>query len=384
MIGHILYLCGPARCLGIEASARRFFFDLKRYQKTSGKFRAKSSLSEARSKLPWQAMSYLLSESTIEDSRSLWRGHDVLAADGSFLGIPDEKALLEYFPRRKSKEHYLKARLVAAVNVNTGQPVCAEVGSLYDSEPALLKKMLFNFKPGNIVLLDRGYTGVELWKTLEQQKLFFVNRLPIFSSPKSLAQQLLKSKKNDMIIEWKGLTLRLIKGKKHKGKRLVLVTNLLDSLKYGRKALLDLYKERWSVETFFKQLKSNLKVGRFHAKTYNGIMQEIFASLLLVSLIKALMWFAAPNMKAKKINFTAATDAIWQRLHLFLRGHGLKGRNLAEFSELLQLIAEITVKIRPNRSYPRISKQPENKWIKARRTRNHVVKGHEKWSNEYR
>jgi hypothetical protein len=73
--------------------------------------------------------------------------------------------------------------------------------------------------------------------------------------------------------------LRQIRYRKHKNDY-SLVTTLLDS-RISRGALCELYGARWGIEEFFKTLKQVGKIEQLHARSKNGILQEIYAFLLL-------------------------------------------------------------------------------------------------------
>jgi hypothetical protein len=236
------------------------------------------------------------------------------------------------------------------------------------------------FQKGDLSLLDRGFGAGWVFWEFEEASQYYLCRMKTTGDRVSLyVQKFLTSKKKSKIItitvttaegEKKELSLRLVRGPKDsEGKRIVFATNLLKD-KYTRKSLLKLYRERWAVETLYGRVKTLLKLERFHAKTYNGVMQEIFANLLLLSLT-ALVWSASivkHRLNAKRIvpNFKNAIEVV--RRHLFdaidHRITGAKERSLAK--ELIRETARVLWKKRPGRSYPRVSMQPIKIWNLAK------------------
>ncbi|MBK7890612.1 MAG: transposase [Bdellovibrionales bacterium] len=66
---------------------------------------------------------------------------------------------------------------------------------------------------------------------------------------------------------------------------MVFVTNLSAS-QFSTKEIGKLYRRRWEIETSFKELTCTLKIGQWHSKSLNGILQEIFALLWLVNVTR--------------------------------------------------------------------------------------------------
>ncbi|MBK7890324.1 MAG: transposase [Bdellovibrionales bacterium] len=82
------------------------------------------------------------------------------------------------------------------------------------------------------------------------------------------------------------LTVRLVKIRNPSSKQdMVFVTNLSAS-QFSTKEIGKLYRRRWEIETSFKELTCTLKIGQWHSKSLNGILQEIFALLWLVNVTR--------------------------------------------------------------------------------------------------
>ncbi len=81
-----------------------------------------------------------------------------------------------------------------------------------------------------------------------------------------------------------------------------LVTTLLDP-QISRSALCKIYGARWGIEEFFKTLKQVGKIEQLHARSKNGILQEIYAFLLLHTMT-VLMQRTGKRQKRKKAQST--------------------------------------------------------------------------------
>lgn len=75
------------------------------------------------------------------------------------------------------------------------------------------------------------------------------------------------------------------------GEPIVYATNL--ARQWRTPNLFDqLYQLRWGVETSFYELSETMKMQQWHSKTYNGILQEIYTTMLVTNLVKILSFFA--------------------------------------------------------------------------------------------
>ena len=75
------------------------------------------------------------------------------------------------------------------------------------------------------------------------------------------------------------------------GKYIVLLTN---QMSWSPKTVAAVYKDRWQIEIFFKNLKQNLKIKSFLGTSKNAMMSQIWVAMiayLLLSYMKFLSVF---------------------------------------------------------------------------------------------
>ena len=80
---------------------------------------------------------------------------------------------------------------------------------------------------------------------------------------------------------------------------MVVMTTLTDDEIYSSQHILDLYKARWEVETFFREIKMALEIESFHSKDPDGIMQEVYAIMMWMT-VAAIMEQDANRLIAEK------------------------------------------------------------------------------------
>lgn len=99
-------------------------------------------------------------------------------------------------------------------------------------------------------------------------------------------------------VEFSGLKVRLIKYKVEK-KEYILATSLLDKKKFLRKDFPDIYHSRWGVEEMYKSLKSSLSI-EFQGKTRRKVEQELFAGFLLMTISRLFTNTTTPSETSNK------------------------------------------------------------------------------------
>jgi Transposase DDE domain len=387
-VGFVLFLSATRNGNGYDISSQNYFRELGELMGKGIDPARHQSISEARSKLGYEAFEYLLACANLETeklpARFCFKGHVTRAIDGTSFYTPRCDELLMHFSPRKTRAeegetHYPYGLCVAAVNVYTGQPVRAVVDDYNASERSLLKRMIGGFSVGDLSLLDRGLGGIQVYLEFQRHQQFFIHRAKTTGERVSLyIQKFLLSEKNqkkmitlavrdDESGETVDLRLRLIRGPDDsEGKPIVFVTNLLDRKRYKRVDILDLYRKRWSCETLYGRVKNLLCLEKFHAKSYNGVMQEIFANLLILSLtalaVSAVVDEDEIDTETELPGFKNAAECV--RRHLFSvvdhKIEGIKPKKLVKI--ILAEVRSILYPVRPNRSYPRVSMQPIKSW----------------------
>jgi len=156
------------------------------------------------------------------------------------------------------------------------------------------KKMWF--APGTMLVFDRGYTDYDWWRSLTQQKVFFVSRLKDNADYQVVEKRAVPEKgnvlKDEVIFLFKlaaddqDCFLRRIEvWVEEKQEVMVFVTN---NLTLAASTIAKIYKERWQIELFFKALKQSLRVKTFVGTSENAVQTQLWTALIAMLLVKYL------------------------------------------------------------------------------------------------
>lgn len=173
---------------------------------------------------------------------------------------------------------------------------------------------------GSVVVADRYYGDFQLLNYWDSNGVFFVVRHKenlIFDSvkenelPDDRHQHVLK----DEII--------VVKNLKYKGKKLrrVVVWNdekgfavelLTNNFKWTANTIGELYKSRWQVEIFFREIKQLLKIKTFVGTSENAVLIQIWTTLISILVLKYLKQIA-------KYAWNLSNLVAFLRLNLFVK-----------------------------------------------------------------
>lgn len=135
----------------------------------------------------------------------------------------------------------------------------------------------------------------------------------------------------------------------------------------------------------YGRVKTLLQLERFHSKTYNGVMQEIFANLLVISLTAMVVLESAQRLKLDPdiaIPSFINAQAVVKR-HLFEAVTARRPLTPSEARRLARTLvreaSQVIWKKQPGRSYPRVSMQPVKVWGLYKKSR---IKGFKQMRRE--
>lgn len=310
-----------------------------------------------------------------QSERQLWKGHALIAGDGSTLNLPSSKSVKEefgvYSTTQAGTPTYL-ARVLFLYDVLGNYVLNGQISSNKQGEITLLKKALQSQIPdGSIIILDRGFGYMSTVLELAEKGLDFAVR---FSTESSFAQNILASGLDDQIVTWKPtkyeqkkakergqilkpLTVRATRIWLKSGEAELVISSLKDMEKYSHSEISELYHYRWPVEEGFKNLKPKMKIEQFGARKPEGILQEFYAHLFLMNLIALFGQVADRHIKEKvkhrkyeyKYNWQNAYRTVRHKLNQLLKAIELT----ATVKWIINAIGKFTVAIVPERSFIR-------------------------------
>jgi hypothetical protein len=301
-----------------------------------------------------------------------FHGRRLLAVDGSKIPVQRSAELWRAFG--SAPDAVTPQALVTTLfDVIAKIPIDCTVAPFASDEREQLGHLLDRLRPLDIVLLDQGYPSYEIISLISEREVDFVVRVPTLQGF-SVVEEFARSGKPeaDVVLvptKWSEahgqgpFILRAIRRDGGDGKPQVFLTSLPRS-SFPRSAVIELYQLRWEVEGFFRLEKGPyLGHDQFHARTSDGVRQEVFTLLLFVVLSRTLIAAAAKlrGVPYSRISQKGALLAAADRFVVLLLQHDAR-RARSTLLALLHRIARCLDQEKRRRAYPRRSFKPRSRW----------------------
>ena len=190
----------------------------------------------------------------------------VFGVDGSRIECPMTAANEEAFGTAGKKRTGPQQFLTTMFHVATGLIWDYRRGTAKSSERSHLLQMLDALPPGAMLLADAGFTGYEVFRTILAGGRSFLIRV---GSNVSLLTNLgwACERRGNVVYLWPQkaqdkklppLTLRLITLAGAGGKRMHLLTNVLDAALLSDERAEAMYRKRWGIELVYRSLKQTM------------------------------------------------------------------------------------------------------------------------------
>jgi hypothetical protein len=98
---------------------------------------------------------------------------------------------------------------------------------------------------------------------------------------------------------------------------------LSDNLEWSAQTIVDLYRCRWDIEVFFKEIKQTLQLADFLGHNANAVRWQVWTALLTYLLLRFCAWLSHWGHSFTRL-FTLVRSALWLKLDLrgFLESYG--------------------------------------------------------------
>jgi hypothetical protein len=225
----------------------------------------------------------------------------------------------------KHRRRKAAAKMHLRLDLQTFLPafVIVKAAGTHDSTEA--KELCAGIKPGEIVVFDKAYVDFEHLFHLGNRDVFWVTRAKenmqyevmgqhkpaggkiirdiriTLTVPKTFGQYPKEMRLVEAIIEVDG-----------KEKQMVFITN---NFEWSAWSITELYKARWAIEVFFKQIKQTLQIADFLGYNEKAVKWQIWTALLAYILLRYIAhtreWaFSFPRL------FTVLRGVLWSLLDM--------------------------------------------------------------------
>jgi hypothetical protein len=197
-------------------------------------------------------------------------------------------------------------------------PAFAIIDSARENDVQRVRQVCAALERGEIVLFDRGYHQLAHYWELTQRGVFFVTRArenvtshvvqrrPLGPDSRILADEEVTLGRRPVAGDYPGRLRRVTARVSVEGEERVL-TFITNNFKWSATSIADLYRCRWQIEAFFKQIKQTLQLGDFLGHNANAVKWQLWMALLVYVLLRFQAWCSHwPHSFARLFTFVRA------------------------------------------------------------------------------
>ena len=226
----------------------------------------------------------------------------------------------------KHRRRKAAAKCHLLMDARTFLPRFAVVKTAKSSDPVMARILCNPLRDGEIVVFDKAYVDFKHLFELMQRGILWVTR-----AKSNMSYTIVKKFKpaNDAIIldaeiELEGYksskgypqSFRLIIADVERDGKLVRMEFITDNFDFAASTIGDLYKGRWDIELFFKQLKQTLKLSDFLGYSENAVSWQIWMALLTYVIIRFIAYLSKWKGTFARL-FTTIRGVLWNRFDLY-------------------------------------------------------------------
>jgi len=188
------------------------------------------------------------------------------------------------------------------------------------------RELCAGIRAGEIVIFDKAYLDFDHLQDLEEREAVWVTRakenlqfevlaqLPLPAGSRVVADELVGLQNADSRRKYPGLMRRVTAWVEVDGRE-QLMSFLSNHLTWSPDTIVELYRCRWQIEVFFKQLKQTLQLADFLGTSANAVRWQIWMALLVYLLLRYLAYLSAWAHSFSRL-FAILRSSLWRQWHL--------------------------------------------------------------------
>lgn len=237
----------------------------------------------------------------------------------------------------KHRRRKAAAKLHVRLNLESFLPAFAVVDAAKGHDNTKARELCLGLKSGEIAVFDMAYIDYSHLFDLTERGIFWVTRVKESMKLRCVKRLLRRPEgrilRDDIVLvqnpgkrqDYPQRLRRIVSLVEVDGKDREM-TFFTNNLEWAAASISDLYKARWGIETFFKQIKQTLHLGDFLGHSRYAIEWQVWTALLMYVLLRFLHTCSDWAHSFTRL-FTCLRAVLWQRRLLldYLRAYGTAG-----------------------------------------------------------
>jgi hypothetical protein len=241
----------------------------------------------------------------------------------------------------KHRRRKAAAKMHLRLDLHSFLPSFAIVDTAKQHDNLRARELCAGLQSGEVVIFDKAYVDFEHLEELEARGVWWVTRakdnmvyrvcsnLPVPKGGKILKDQMVSIGGGQVVRRIKAW----VKVDEHE-QLMVFITNNID---WSPQSVCDLYRCRWNIEVFFKQVKQTLRLSNFLGHSANAVRWQVYTALLVYVLLRFEAYLSLWGHSFTRL-FAVVRSALWERwdLRSLLRSYGTAGGHFKVWGALSQ------------------------------------------------
>jgi hypothetical protein len=237
----------------------------------------------------------------------------------------------------KHRRRKAAAKCHLRLDLQSFLPRFAIIDTAREADSKRAREVCAEVKEGEIVIFDKAYVDFRHLWDLEEREVVWVTRakenqqfevleqLPIPDGGKVVADELVGLKNADSQQKYPEVMRRVTAWVEVDGQER-LMTFLTNQLTWSPETIAELYRCRWQIEVFFKQMKQTLQLADFLGTSANAVRWQVWIALLVYLLLRYLAYLAQWAHSFSRL-FAIVRTSLWRKWHLLslLQRYGTAG-----------------------------------------------------------
>jgi hypothetical protein len=234
----------------------------------------------------------------------------------------------------KHRRRKAAAKCHLRLNLQSFLPQCAIIDTAKHHDSTKTRDLCAGLKSGEIAVFDKAYTKFKHLFELSERGIWWVGRAKDNMQYKVV--RALETTRNKRIVRDEVIEMALEKTKESYPCELRRVVALVEingkdvemvfmanNLEWSAWTIAELYRCRWDIEVFFKEIKQTLQLSDFLGHSANAIRWQIWMGLLVHLLMRCLAFMHGWEHSFKRL-FTVVRTSLWRRwdLPVLLESYG--------------------------------------------------------------
>jgi hypothetical protein len=245
--------------------------------------------------------------------------------------IPLIASCLDWAKHRRRKA---AAKCHLRLDLQSFLPRFALVDTARHNDAKRAREVCAGIKAGEIVIFDKAYVDFAHLADLSQREVFWITRAKenlSFRVVRCFQQGVVGKILRDDLIQLQ--TPASLQDYPVELRRIVVLVEvdgeerpmefLTNNLEWSAESIVALYRCRWQIEVFFKQIKQTLQLADFLGTTANAVRWQVWTALLVYLLLRYLAFLSNWSHSFSRL-FTLLRAALWKKWDMLslLRGYG--------------------------------------------------------------